>query len=195
MTRLCCQQFDSPLGPLVAIVIDREGAETLGALEFAGGARLAREQRELAGLLDAELGHDRVRLHVEVERQLGAYFAGKLTAFSLPIETPGTEFQQRVWGALQKIPFGTTCSYGQLAARIGSPGGQRAVGAANGANRISIVVPCHRVIESGGGLRGYGGGLERKRSLLRLEGAWPAHSTLFDASPATETAPGVEAIP
>ncbi|MDQ7013621.1 MAG: methylated-DNA--[protein]-cysteine S-methyltransferase [Planctomycetota bacterium] len=189
MTRLCCQRFDSPVGPLAAIVVDREGAETLAALEFAEGPRFAREERELCAALDAEPEDARLPLHDEVERQLSAYFAGQLTEFTLPLETPGTEFQQRVWGALLEIPFGTTCSYGRLAERIGSPGAQRAVGAANGANRVSIVVPCHRVIESGGGLRGYGGGLERKRFLLQLEGAWPTHATLFDAKPPAEATP------
>jgi len=178
---------------LAAIVVDREGAETLAALEFADGPRVAREERELCSALDADLEAARVPLHDEVERQLGAYFAGQLTAFTLPLETPGTEFQQRVWGALLEIPFGTTCSYGRLAERIGSPGAQRAVGAANGANRVAIVVPCHRVIESGGGLRGYGGGLERKQFLLQLEGAWPTHATLFDAKPPTRATPPAEA--
>lgn len=189
MTRLCCQQFDSPVGPLFAIVVDREGAETLAALEFSVPSRIDRETHELRTALDAELEHARAPLHDEVERQVGAYLAGSLKEFSLPLETPGTAFQQRVWRALCEIPFGTTCSYGQLAERIGSPGAQRAVGAANGANRVAIVVPCHRVIESGGGLRGYGGGLERKQFLLQLEGAWPTHPTLFDAD-AHRTAPG-----
>lgn len=169
------------MGPLFAIVVDREKGETLAALEFSIPTRLDREKHELRIALDAELKHVRTPLHDEVERQVGEYLAGALREFSLPLETPGTAFQQRVWRALCEIPYGTTCSYGQLAERIGSPGAQRAVGAANGANRISIVVPCHRVIESGGGLRGYGGGLERKQFLLQLEGAWPTHETLFDA--------------
>lgn len=189
MTRLCCQQFDSPVGPLVAIVAEREGAETLAALEFSVRRRVEREERELRTALRAELETTRVPLHDEVERQLAAYFGGQLREFSLPLETPGTPFQQSVWRALCDIPYGTTCSYGQLAERIGSPGAQRAVGAANGANRVAIVVPCHRVIESGGGLRGYGGGLERKQFLLQLEGAWPTHPTLFDAD-ARRTATG-----
>ena len=189
MTRLCCQQFDSPVGPLVAIVAEREGAETLAALEFSVRRRVEREERELRTALRAELETTRVPLHDEVERQLAAYFDGQLREFSLPLETPGTPFQQSVWRALCDIPYGTTCSYGQLAERIGSPGAQRAVGAANGANRVAIVVPCHRVIESGGGLRGYGGGLERKQFLLQLEGAWPTHPTLFDAD-ARRTATG-----
>ena len=173
----------------MAIVAEREGAETLAALEFSVRRRVEREERELRTALRAELETTRVPLHDEVERQLAAYFDGQLREFSLPLETPGTPFQQSVWRALCDIPYGTTCSYGQLAERIGSPGAQRAVGAANGANRVAIVVPCHRVIESGGGLRGYGGGLERKQFLLQLEGAWPTHPTLFDAD-ARRTATG-----
>jgi len=101
--------------------------------------------------------------------QLGEYFAGERQAFDLPLRPEGSEFQQRVWSALCDIPYGRTISYGELALRIGDPGGARAVGAANGQNPISIVVPCHRVIGADGSLTGYGGGLERKRHLLDLE--------------------------
>ena len=101
--------------------------------------------------------------------QLDAYFDGELTRFDLPLAPHGSEFQQRVWAALQEIPYGQTESYGELAERIGSPGGARAVGLANGKNPISIVIPCHRVVGSDGSLTGYGGGLDRKRQLLDLE--------------------------
>lgn len=101
--------------------------------------------------------------------QLDAYFAGELTHFELDLELVGTDFQRRVWAALQTIPYGETRSYGQIAEQIGSPGASRAVGLANGRNPISIIVPCHRVIGSSGGLTGYGGGVERKRTLLGLE--------------------------
>jgi methylated-DNA-[protein]-cysteine S-methyltransferase len=101
--------------------------------------------------------------------QLEAYFAGDLTEFDLPLHPAGTEFQRRVWDALTTIPYGKTASYGQIAAAIGAPGAARAVGLANGRNPISIIVPCHRVIGSGGALTGYGGGLDRKRYLLGLE--------------------------
>jgi methylated-DNA-[protein]-cysteine S-methyltransferase len=104
-------------------------------------------------------------------RQLDAYFAGELTTFDLPLATYGSKFQQRVWAALQTIPYGETESYGELAERIGSPGGARAVGLANGKNPIAIVLPCHRVVGSDGSLTGYGGGLDRKRQLLDLEQA------------------------
>jgi methylated-DNA-[protein]-cysteine S-methyltransferase len=101
--------------------------------------------------------------------QLDAYFAGVLTRFDLPLTPVGSVFQQRVWAALQEIPFGQTESYGQLAERIGSPGGARAVGLANGKNPIGIIIPCHRVVGADGSLTGYGGGLDRKKLLLDLE--------------------------
>ena len=101
--------------------------------------------------------------------QLDAYFAGTLTRFTVPLTPRGSDFQQRVWAALQEIPYGQTESYGELAARIGSPGAARAVGLANGKNPIGIVIPCHRVVGSDGNLTGYGGGLDRKKQLLDLE--------------------------
>ncbi len=103
--------------------------------------------------------------------QLRAYFAGELTEFDLPVALKGTEFQQRVWNELQKIPYGSTINYGELARRIGNPKASRAVGAANGQNPISIIIPCHRLIGSNGKLTGYGGGIERKRFLLDFEAA------------------------
>jgi methylated-DNA-[protein]-cysteine S-methyltransferase len=102
-------------------------------------------------------------------RQLRAYFAGDLRRFDLPLAPEGTSFQQRVWGELLRIGYGETISYGELARRIGNPNGSRAVGLANGANPISIVIPCHRVIGSNGKLTGYGGGLKNKQWLLALE--------------------------
>lgn len=112
-------------------------------------------------------------------RQLEEYFAGSRTEFDLPLAAEGTSFQQTVWAALSEIPYGETWSYGELAEHIGRPGAARAVGLANGRNPISVVVPCHRVVGSTGSLTGYGGGIERKRTLLDLErrAAVPA---LFD---------------
>ena len=109
----------------------------------------------------------------ETVRQLRAYFAGELRDFDLPLAPEGTPFQLRVWRELRNIPYGQTISYGELARRVGSPKGSRAVGLANGANPISIVVPCHRVIGSDGKLTGYGGGLENKERLLTLEREHP----------------------
>ncbi|HEY8459085.1 MAG TPA: methylated-DNA--[protein]-cysteine S-methyltransferase [Blastocatellia bacterium] len=105
----------------------------------------------------------------EAADQLKAYFAGELTEFNLPIATGGAPFQRRVWTELRNIPYGSTISYGELARRIGNPKASRAVGAANGDNPISIIIPCHRVIGSNGDLTGYGGGIERKKFLLEFE--------------------------
>jgi methylated-DNA-[protein]-cysteine S-methyltransferase len=105
----------------------------------------------------------------ETIRQLDAYFAGELSTFDLPLAPQGTPFQRAVWQALQQIPYGTTTSYGALAHTIGKPKAVRAVGAANGANPIPIIIPCHRVIGSNGKLTGFGGGLETKARLLNLE--------------------------
>jgi methylated-DNA-[protein]-cysteine S-methyltransferase len=102
-------------------------------------------------------------------RQLEEYFAGERTRFGVQLVLEGSEFQRRVWAALQGIPYGQTVSYGQLADRIGQPSASRAVGLANGKNPISIIVPCHRVIGADGSLTGYGGGIERKRYLLAHE--------------------------
>lgn len=119
----------------------------------------------------------------EAVDQLAAYFAGELTAFDFDIDLRGSDFQRRVWRALQTIPYGETRSYGVIAEQIGAPGSARAVGLANGHNPIAIIVPCHRVIGANGSLTGYGGGLDRKRTLLQLEKlriAEHTELTLFD---------------
>lgn len=113
---------------------------------------------------------------LEAERQLSEYFQGRRKSFSLPLDMRGTQFQKDVWGALLAIPFGETRSYGQLAKQLGSPKATRAVGAANGRNPISIIVPCHRVIGSSGKLTGFAGGLDRKALLLNLEGSLRPHA-------------------
>jgi len=105
----------------------------------------------------------------EVETQLGAYFAGELTDFDVPLAPTGSGFQLAVWSALLRIPYGETASYGEIAAEVGRPDAVRAVGATNGRNPIAVIVPCHRVIGADGSLVGYGGGLPRKRLLLELE--------------------------
>jgi AraC family transcriptional regulator of adaptative response/methylated-DNA-[protein]-cysteine methyltransferase len=115
--------------------------------------------------------------HVErAKAQLAEYFAGARTGFELPIEAPGTPFETAVWDELRRIPYGETRSYEALARAVGRAGGSRAVGQANGRNRVAIVIPCHRVVNKGGQLGGYGGGLWRKRWLLDLE---QRHSGLF----------------
>lgn len=105
----------------------------------------------------------------EAVRQLDAYFAGKLRRFDLPLAPEGTPFQRTVWEELQRIPYGETISYGELARRVGNPNASRAAGLANGSNPIAIVIPCHRVIGSTGKLTGFGGGIEVKRRLLEIE--------------------------
>jgi methylated-DNA-[protein]-cysteine S-methyltransferase len=106
----------------------------------------------------------------EAVRQLREYFAGTRTGFDLPLAPTGTAFQRSVWRQLQEIPYGETISYGELARRVGNPKASRAVGSANGANPLPIVIPCHRVIAGDGTLGGFGGGLSTKRTLLALEG-------------------------
>jgi methylated-DNA-[protein]-cysteine S-methyltransferase len=106
----------------------------------------------------------------EARTQLGEYFAGNRTRFTVPLAMRGTDFQRQVWAALLTIPFGETRSYGEIARQIGRPTASRAVGAANGRNPVSIIAPCHRVIGTGGALTGFAGGLEAKAHLLRLEG-------------------------
>jgi O-6-methylguanine DNA methyltransferase len=108
----------------------------------------------------------------QAAEELRAYFAGNLRVFSVPLDMQGTDFQVSVWNQLVKIPYGETRSYSQVAEAVGRPKAVRAVGAANSNNPIAIIVPCHRVIGSGGKLTGYGGGLPLKKRLLELEGAW-----------------------
>ncbi|MDR1476610.1 MAG: methylated-DNA--[protein]-cysteine S-methyltransferase [Rickettsiales bacterium] len=117
----------------------------------------------------AEDGRASVPILLEAEKQLRAYFAGRLKKFDLPLDMRGTEFQRRVWSALRKSPYGETRSYGDIAAMAGNPKACRAVGMANNRNPVSIIVPCHRVVGHDGSLVGYGGGLKAKKFLLELE--------------------------
>lgn len=129
--------------------------------------------------------HDPARLR-PVAKQLAQYFEGSLDTFNVTLDLQGTPFQIEVWHALCRIPFGRTASYRDLAADIGRPNAVRAVGAANGRNPVSVIVPCHRVIGADGSLTGYGGGLDRKRFLLdheaRVKGLAPVEATLLDFS-------------
>ncbi len=118
----------------------------------------------------AAAGHPADPVLRETARQLEAYFDRRLRAFDLPLAPHGTPFRRAVWEALLGVPYGTTTSYGEIARRIGKPSAVRAVGAANGANPIPVVIPCHRVVGSDGSLTGYGGGLPIKEQLLALEG-------------------------
>ena len=163
--RLAFAQVDSPLGRISIACTDSH----VVALEFADADdRFARSLRRR--FAEVELVKARDPLGVAV--RLARYFAGRLDAIDdLPADPGGTPFQQGVWSALRTIPCGTTRSYGALAAALGRPAAMRAVGHANGANPIAIVVPCHRLVASDGALTGYGGGLARKRWLLAHEGA------------------------
>ncbi|HED65327.1 MAG TPA: methylated-DNA--[protein]-cysteine S-methyltransferase [Planctomycetes bacterium] len=171
-------RIPSPVGDLLAVV-DLTGA--LVQLDFEGGRNAPTGESDLEELYQGRgvrLVWDGAGL-AEVRRQLASYFAGERTAFELALAPAGTPFQLRVWSELQRIAYGETLSYGELARRIGSPKASRAVGLANGANPISIVIPCHRVIGADGSLTGYGGGMERKRALLELEGAIEPSRSLF----------------
>ena len=150
---------DSPVGPLF-VAADDAG---LRAIEFC-------ENRHPLKRKDDWREGDNAVLR-RARRQLDEYFAGKRRAFDLPLSPAGTEFQRSVWTALATIPYGETISYAELARRIGQPTASRAVGLANGANPLSIIVPCHRVLGRDGSLTGYAGGLQRKQALLRLEAA------------------------
>lgn len=146
----------SPIGPL-ALVAD--GGALVGV--FLDGHHQRVPAAAVPGADDPVLA--------EAAAQLDAYFAGRRRHFDLPLRPVGTPFQRTVWDALCAIPFGTTTTYGALAARIGRPSAVRAVGLANGRNPLAVVVPCHRVIGADGRLTGYAGGLDRKRALLDLE--------------------------
>jgi methylated-DNA-[protein]-cysteine S-methyltransferase len=146
--------IDSPVGPVTLAAID-------GRLS---GLYLDRQRHA-----PPPLGEPDADGFAGAVEQLRAYFAGELTEFDLPLALVGTPFQRRVWEFLCTIPFGETMTYGEVAEQLGTPSGARAVGAANGRNPISIVVPCHRLVGSTGSLTGYGGGLDRKRYLLAFE--------------------------
>jgi methylated-DNA-[protein]-cysteine S-methyltransferase len=151
--------LDSPVGPLTLVATD--GA--LSGLYMEKQRHLPSE--ETFGAPD----DPDTEPFATVAAQLTAYFAGELTEFDVPLALHGTPFQERVWTALQGIPYGETTTYGDLAAELGSPTASRAVGLANGRNPVGVIVPCHRVVGSTGSLTGYGGGLDRKRYLLDFE--------------------------
>lgn len=172
--RVTTTRLNTPLGAMVAGAID----EGICLLEFADRPMLPTQLKRI----EARLGgtptpgnHPHLRT---LKAQLAEFFDGTRRDFEIPLVLAGTDFQERIWRQLLAIPYGRTISYDELARRAGSPGGSRAAGAANGDNRIAVVVPCHRVIRANGHLGGYGGGLPRKRQLLDLE-AGEAQGTLF----------------
>ena len=157
--------IDSPLGPLVAGAADRG----VCLLEFSDRRMLKTQIATLKRRLRTDAVPGEHPLLAELGIELDDYFAGRRREFTVPLFYPGSEFQRSVWNALRQIPYGETCSYEALAATVGRLGAQRAVGKANGDNRIAIVIPCHRVVRKDGSLCGYGGGLWRKQWLLELE--------------------------
>jgi len=161
--------LQTPFGPMLA------GADTeaLRFLDFYDRRAIDTQIASLRRTSQMPIARGDCSILDELRVELDAYFERRLRSFSIPVTSPGTPFQALVWRALSEIPYGETRSYGEVARAIGSPNASRAVGTANGVNRIAIVVPCHRVVNADGSLGGYGGGLERKRALLELEGALP----------------------
>ncbi|HEX9609573.1 MAG TPA: methylated-DNA--[protein]-cysteine S-methyltransferase [Candidatus Limnocylindria bacterium] len=163
-TTIRLRRIDSPVGPLLigatesaVVLCDFAERPMIGAQQAAVRRRIGRTEPGDAPLLR------------RLEAQLTEYFAGRRRAFDLPIDAPGSAFQERVWAELRAIPYGGTISYRELATRVGAPAASRAVGRANGSNRLALIVPCHRVVAASGGLGGYGGGLPAKAWLLALE--------------------------
>lgn len=157
--------IESPLGPLIAGATD----DGVVLLEFTDRRMLERQMMILQRRLERPLVHGPHEYLDAVARELSAYFGGSRTTIDVPVATTGTRFQERVWDVVRGIPFGETRTYGHIAAELGGTATTRAVGTANGMNRIAIFVPCHRVVRADGSLGGYGGGLWRKRRLLDLE--------------------------
>jgi methylated-DNA-[protein]-cysteine S-methyltransferase len=168
-------RIDSPVGPLLLAATD----DGLRYLMFDRGQRPRSRPDEVWVESAAAL-----RVY---EEQLRAYFRGELRAFTCKLDLQGTLFQKKCWAALQRIPYGTTWSYAELAKRVGSPRAFRAVGQANHNNPVAIIVPCHRVIGANGSLTGYGGGMEIKEKLLRLEGAASQGALAFRGKVDTES--------
>ena len=163
--RVVCAMIESPLGPLLAGTSDHG----ICLLEYTDRRMLESNLATLQKRFRCAIVPGEHKWLRQLQRELAAYFEGRLRKFTLPIALRGTSFQEKVWRELQSIPHGETISYDELARRIDQPTAQRAVARANGMNRICILIPCHRVIGKDGSLTGYGGGLWRKRLLLQLE--------------------------
>jgi AraC family transcriptional regulator of adaptative response/methylated-DNA-[protein]-cysteine methyltransferase len=163
------RMLPTPLGPMLAGATD----EGVCLLEFTDRPMLPTQLAILRQRLGLPIVAGRHPLLARLEEQLAEYFAGRRVSFDLPLLSPGTPFQERTWAALRQIPPGATVSYEELALRAGRPGAQRAAGTANGANRLAILVPCHRVVRKSGEVGNYGGGRWRKERLLALEAAAP----------------------
>lgn len=158
----------TPLGPMLAATVD----QGICLLEFGDRRALETELQIIQKRFNAPMLPGDHPLLEQLEKQLHEYFSGERTCFDLPLAMAGTPFQEQVWQGLQDIPYGQTRSYAEQAEALGNPKAVRAVARANGQNRMSIIIPCHRVIGSDGRLVGYGGGLRRKEFLLKLEGVF-----------------------
>jgi len=159
------QRIHTPLGPMLAVT----AARGLVLLVFADRPMLPTQLQRVERLCRATIAEGEHEILEQTRRELGEYFLGQRESFSVPLLIDGSPFQTAVWYQLRGIPFGRTTSYDAIAQSINLPGGARAVGRANGDNRIAIIIPCHRVINADGGLSGYGGGKRRKRWLLAHE--------------------------
>ncbi len=164
-TLILINRLTTPLGPMFVCATDKG----ICLLEFTDRKMLETEFRDLQKRLQSEILIGENKHTKQLKKELKEYFAGTRRTFEVPLHTPGTDFQNQVWNALHKIAFGTTSTYQDQAKMINNPKAVRAVARANGANRISIVIPCHRIIGKNGDLTGYGGGIERKRWLLEFE--------------------------
>lgn len=159
------REIETPIGKMLAAASDSQ----LVLFEFPHRRMIDTQLDRVRRAVGCELEAGDSPVFDTLRMQLDEYFQGRRREFSVPLHAPGTPFQMRVWSELQRIPSGTTTTYGRLAEAIGQPNAVRAVARANGDNRIAILIPCHRVIGSTGELVGYGGGLWRKRRLLELE--------------------------
>lgn len=163
--RITTAYFKTPLGKMIAGGTD----EGICLLEFGDRELLGKEIQSISRSLDAKVTDGENKHFPLLEKELSEYFKGTLKKFTVPVVMTGTDFQNAVWKTLLKIPYGKTWSYKQEAEKLGRPNSVRAAANANGQNRISIIIPCHRVIGSNGTLTGYGGGLGRKKWLLEHE--------------------------
>ena len=178
MKNIHIKHYESPCGTLLLGSFE----DRLCLCDWTNGWHHEATENRLKKLLRADFVVQPSEITDVARRQLDEYFRRERTAFDLPLLFVGTEFQKRVWEELLRIPYGATLSYGEMARNLGIPKAVRAVANANGANPISIIAPCHRVIGSNGTLTGYGGGLEAKRYLLELEGFIPSLA-IFKSKP------------
>ncbi len=171
ITEIFVNRIDTPLGWMLAAATTDE----LVLLEFADRRQLPRQLQTLVRRWNAVTIPESSPLFPRLERQLAAYFEGRLREFDVSLAAPGTPFQESVWRELRRIPYGETRSYSEIATALGRPEAVRAVARANGDNRIAVLIPCHRVIAADGSLSGYGGGVWRKRRLLEIETGQTLH--------------------